>query len=112
MAQLERLRRSADFRRVFGSGRSVANRLAALYILPTGGGSRVGIAVGRRLGGAVVRNRTKRRWREVLRCEADRIRPGFDVVVVPRRGCLESGFQELRGGLRQLLARTRWAGDR
>ena len=55
--------------------------------------SRVGYAVSRRVGGAVVRNLLKRRLRAIMR-ELP-IRPGFDIVALPQRSSVNAGFQEL-----------------
>ena len=46
--------------------------------------SRYGYTVSTKLGGAVVRNRVRRRLREIVRLNAPRMRPGFDVVLVAR----------------------------
>jgi len=56
--------------------------------------SRVGYAVSKRVGGAVVRNRVKRRLREIMR-ELP-LRPGFDIVAVPQQSSKNASFNELR----------------
>ena len=56
--------------------------------------SRVGYAVSRRVGGAVVRNRVKRRLREIVR-ELP-IRPGYDIVAVPQTSSASASFHDLR----------------
>ena len=55
--------------------------------------SRVGYAVSRRVGGAVVRNRVKRRLRSIVRDLP--IRPGYDIVAVPQQSIVHASFQEL-----------------
>ncbi len=57
--------------------------------------NRVGITVSKKLGHAVVRNRTRRRLREVYRLNEARFLPGYDIVVVARTKAVEAPFQDL-----------------
>ena len=57
--------------------------------------NRVGITVGKKLGHAVVRNRTRRRLREVYRLNEARFTPGWDIVVVARSRAVNAGFAQL-----------------
>ncbi len=66
------------------------------FFLPRAGqGARVGFTVGRGLGGAVERNRIKRRLRAVVRGERQRLGAGVDVVVNPKKSVLQAEFLEL-----------------
>ncbi len=57
--------------------------------------NRVGVTVGKKLGHAVVRNRVRRRLREVYRLNEDKFLPGWDIVVVARSRCIRADFQNL-----------------
>ena len=57
--------------------------------------NRVGLTVGKKLGHAVIRNRVRRRLREVYRLNEDRFTPGWDIVVVARSRCIDASFQKL-----------------
>ena len=57
--------------------------------------NRVGITVSKKLGHAVVRNRTRRRLREVYRLNESRFQPGWDLVVVARSRAVEAKFSRL-----------------
>lgn len=57
--------------------------------------NRVGITVGKKLGHAVVRNRVRRRLREVYRLNEHRFCPGWDIVVVARSRCVKADFRKL-----------------
>jgi ribonuclease P protein component len=66
------------------------------FFLPHAGeGARIGFTVGRVLGGAVERNRIKRRLREAARHERQRLRAEVDVVVNPKKSVLQAEFVEL-----------------
>ena len=58
-------------------------------------GNRVGITVGKKLGCAVVRNRVRRRLREVYRLHEDAFLSGYDIVVVARSRCIQADFSKL-----------------
>jgi ribonuclease P protein component len=98
-----RLSRSRDFDAVYRHGRSVSTRYLVLYWFARDEQTdepRLGIAVPKQLGGAVVRNKTKRRLREVWRAMLDRIPSGNDYVLIARPGLPEAvearGFDWLR----------------
>jgi ribonuclease P protein component len=81
-----RLSRSAEFDRVYRSGRSRGNRWLVLHAFPRGAGDgpRLGLSVGRKVGGAVERNRVKRVLREAFWSRAERLDVGQDYVIVAR----------------------------
>jgi ribonuclease P protein component len=68
---------------------------------------RVGISVSKRVGGAVVRNRIKRRLREIVRSEAAGLQPGWDLMIVARQESATASFDELSGAIARLLERAK-----
>lgn len=68
---------------------------------------RVGFTVTKKVGNAVVRNRVKRRLREVARMElAQTARPGFDYVVIGRKATIDRDFERLRDDLAKALRKV------
>jgi ribonuclease P protein component len=103
-----RLSRSAEFERVYRQGRSKGNRYLVLYAFPREEGDedgpRLGLSVGRRVGGAVDRTRVKRALREAFWEEARRLPEGSDYVVVARPESLGLTEREGADGVRAALA--------
>lgn len=108
-----RLRSRDDFTAVRELGRRVQTRHLTVLALPnTLGRDRLGIIASRRLGGAVLRNRAKRRVRELFRLRVDRaeLAPGgrsLDVVVIPRREVAVAPFADLAVEFASALGRLR-----
>ena len=103
MQRRSRLSRSRDFDAVYRQGRSVSTRFLVLYSFPRGDGSpdaRLGLAVPKTIGGAVERNRIKRRLRAAWSELSGELESGRDYVLIARPGlaqALEShGFDWLR----------------
>jgi ribonuclease P protein component len=67
--------------------------------------SRFGLATGRNLGSAVVRNRIRRRLREILRALARDIGPGWDILVIARPEIVKADSAAIAGAIRRLLER-------
>ena len=68
--------------------------------------NRVGLTVGKKLGGAVVRNRVRRRLREAYRLNEGRFAPGWDIVIVARSRCITAEFDTLQESLLSLAAKA------
>ena len=103
-----RLLRHADFERVYRQGRRhFAAHMTVFYLRRSdNGGSeglRVGFTVGRALGGAVVRNRMKRRLREAVRLGGFPVEVSADVVINPKRSLLTADFGEVRSEVARAL---------
>ena len=67
--------------------------------------NRVGIPVGKKLGHAVVRNRVRRRIREIYRLNRDKMRPGWDVIVVGRGRSATGPYQKMNDAYLDCLRR-------
>ena len=102
------LRTREDFARIGAKGRSRADRLMVVRFVPNGRDhDRFGISTGRRLGGAVQRNRVRRRLREILRRSPNESGHGWDILIVVRPPAVDASFDELRTTLERLLHSVR-----
>ena len=103
--RLPSLARREDFSAVFRRGRAYSSGVVVLRVLPNGlGVTRLGLVVGKRVGGAVERNRVKRRIRQIVNSRA--LLPGWDVVVVARSGIESAEYQDVQRELVRLLDRA------
>lgn len=104
---MNRLRRSSDLQRVRASGRAWTNRWLVLSALTNDlGRVRVGVTTSRRIGGAVLRVRTRRLIREAVRPRLDRIGGGWDLVFTARPPLAGAPFQDVDQAVAQLLGRA------
>ena len=113
MQRRHRLSRSRDFDAVYRQGRSVSTRFLVLYFFPREDGEgepRLGLAVPKGTGGAVVRNRIKRQLREAWRALLAEVRPGHDYVLIARPGLPEAaearGFDWLKERVEEVLGKA------
>jgi ribonuclease P protein component len=113
-----RLRSSRDFAHVRRSGRSVSGALLIVgyarrstRALPGSAqparSARVGFTVGKRVGGAVTRNRVRRRLREAARRRISAIAPEWDLVIIARPAAADATSEVLAQELDALLARAK-----
>jgi ribonuclease P protein component len=109
-----RLSRSRDFDAVYRHGRSVSTRYLVLYWFAredeVAAGARLGLAVPKAVGTAVVRNRIKRRLREAFRARLPELPQDQDYVLVVRPGLAEAaearGFDWLTERVDEILGKA------
>jgi ribonuclease P protein component len=102
----QHLNRAEQFKLVYESGSSAADRFLVLRAVANGLEiSRFGISVSKRVGNAVVRNRTKRRLREILRLTP--LPAGRDFIMIARAPAAEIDYREMEKSARSLLNRLK-----
>jgi len=94
------------FRRLYQKGKSAANKYLVIYCRRNGSPeNRIGYTVSSKLGHAVVRNRVRRRLREIYRLHESQFRPGWDLVVVARSRAVDAPYKKLEGAYLSLAAK-------
>jgi ribonuclease P protein component len=99
------LTRNVQYQLVYDNGRTWAGREVVIKAMPNGLElSRCGFAVGRRVGKAVVRNKVKRRLREILKQTP--LRSGWDIVLIARAPAAQADFKSLVKCVADLIGRA------
>ena len=85
-----------EFRRIYRKGKSVVSPYMVLYCQKNRQGrTRLGVTVSTKLGKAVVRNRVRRRFRELWRLHKEQMISGWDIILVARVRAVEAPYQKL-----------------
>ena len=113
-----RLRKHADFQRVYREGRKQFSPSMSYFYALRGAGSqtpagpRVGLTAGKVLGKAVERNRIKRRMRDIVRRQAPVVSADVDIVLHPRRSVLTVEFAKLESEVVRIFTNIQSAIDK
>ena len=101
-----RLVRRGAFDAVYRGGKRFSSSHFTIFVRPNELGlSRFGFSIKKALGGAVVRNRIRRRVREMVRCHRQEICAGWDIVIHPKSAVAKAPFETLTQELLRLLAK-------
>src|SRR5690242_18573618 len=103
-----RLKRSRDFERVRREGRTICGGSLMLGVLQMDQEPvfKIGFVTSKRIGGAVARNRVRRRWREIVRRDQHALRKGFWLVLIARPSAAEADSGALAKDWRRLIKRA------
>ncbi|MFW6237612.1 MAG: ribonuclease P protein component [Halanaerobiales bacterium] len=96
---METLKKQRDFDRVYGQGESCVSRYLVLYWYSNPReekNNRFGFSISKKVGKAVVRNKLRRRLKEIIRLNHSRIKPGFDCIFIVRNPAVNLNFHELK----------------
>ena len=96
MKRTTTVKENYEFRRIYAKGKSGVSPYLVVYIRPNRRGhNRLGVTVSTKLGHAVVRNRVRRRLREIFRLNQGRLLQGYDFVVVARTRAVNAEYREI-----------------
>ena len=96
------LKMNYEFRRVYNKGKSGVSPFLVVYARPNRGGkNRLGVTVSTKLGKAVIRNRVRRRLREIYRLSQPEMKQGYDIVLVARSRAVTATYREIERAYRK-----------
>jgi ribonuclease P protein component len=104
-----KLTKEKDFQRVFKEGKYYQQNFITLKMVKNSlKTSRFGFVIGLKISKkATVRNKIRRRLNEIIRLNLDQIKPGFDLVILPKLEIAEKNYQEIKENLIILLKKAR-----
>jgi ribonuclease P protein component len=101
---VERLKNPREFSVVYNQGKPHFGKYVVVSVLPIDRPvSRVGFAVGKKVGNAVTRNKIKRRLRAIMQGQSGRIVAGFDVIIGAKQRSVTASFHDLEDDLCRVL---------
>lgn len=104
MTKTTSLKKNHEFRRLYKKGKNAATKCAVVYCMRNRTEqNRLGITVSTKLGGAVVRNRIRRRLKEVYRLSEKSLHTGYDIVIVARMRSRHAAWDELQSSVLYLF---------
>jgi len=94
------LTKNHEFRRLYNKGKNAATKCVVVYCIRNGKPeNKLGITVSTKLGGAVQRNRVRRRLKEIYRLNEHRLHTGYNIVLVARQRSRHAGWKELESSV-------------
>ena len=107
------LKENHEFRRMYKKGASAVGGGMVLYCRKNRlGHNRLGLTASVKLGHAVVRNRARRRLREVYRLNGGALKQGYDIILVARSRTISAGWKELNDTFLRLCRKLDLLGER
>jgi len=99
----ESLKKNQDFRKVYNTGKSYANKYLVMYVVENHTDkNRLGISVSKKVGNSVVRHRVTRLIRESYRLHENIFNSGLDIVVIARNSASSVSYEEIESALLHL----------
>ncbi|MFW6377234.1 MAG: ribonuclease P protein component [bacterium] len=103
---MDSLKKNKEFRRVYNRGKSIASRYLVLYYFPNQSQeSKLGLSISKKIGNAVVRNKIRRRIKEIIRLKKN-IKRGFDLIFIARMPIVELDYSRMEKDVNKLIKRA------
>lgn len=104
MDKIYRLRSNMEFKKTYKGGKNYWNRNFILYVRKNGlDYSRVGYSITKKIGNSVVRNKIRRRMKEVYRLNFHNIKGGYDLIFIPKRNVVDISYKEIESAILHIL---------
>lgn len=106
MKKYEVVKDNRLFNSIIDSGKKVRNNFFVLYYNKVIGDAKFGIAVGKKVGNAVIRNKYKRKIRAIVDSNKLLFPKNYNYIIIVRKECLELTHQELNNALVELIEKV------
>ena len=104
MDKIYRLRSNMEFKKAYSGGKSYWNRNLVLYVRKNDvGNTRVGYSITKKIGNSVVRNKIRRRMKEIYRLKFDGIKAGYDLIIIPKKNVVDISYRDLESAMVHIL---------
>jgi ribonuclease P protein component len=104
MEKKYRLRKNLEFKKVYSGGKNYWNRNLTLYKKKNNlQETRFGITITKKVGKAVIRNKIRRRIKEIYRKNLYRIKSGYDLIIIPKQNVVDISYKELESAMIHIL---------
>jgi len=108
MTTLHKLKKNYEFKKVYNEGRYYVEKYVVMYIIKNNSTlNRIGFSVSKKVGNSVVRNRVKRRMKEVYRQFADNTKLGYDIVFTARVGSGSADYAIIEKNIISVLKKAK-----
>jgi len=104
MKRENRLRSNMEFKKVYSKGKNYWNRNLILYVKKNNTNTtRIGFSITKKIGKSVVRNKIRRRMKEICRKKFHEMKDGYDLVFIPKKNIVDLSFKELESAMFHIL---------
>lgn len=104
MEKRYRLRKNIEFKKVYSHGKNYWNRNLVLYIKRNGlKETRIGYTITKKIGNAVVRNKIRRRMKEIYRLNFANIKEGYDLIFICKKNIVDLSYDELENSMIHIM---------
>ncbi len=108
MNKVYSLRKNEDFKKIYKSGKNYWNRNLILYVRKNSlNYNRVGYSITKKIGNSVVRNKVRRRMKEIYRLNLLNIEQGYDFIFIPKRNVTDISYKELESAMLHIIKLTK-----
>ena len=103
MKRFPSIKNNQDFKRIYNKGKSAANKLLVMYVMPCDAGNHIGISASKKVGNSIIRHRCTRIIRECFRNYLPNTQEGYDIVVVVRALAAKEGYDSIFNAYKELI---------
>ena len=89
-----------EFKKVYSGGKNYWNKYLIIYVRKNNlNYTRIGYSISKKVGNSVVRNKIRRRMKEIYRLKLNKIKEGYDIIIIPKRNAVNISYLELESAM-------------